>query len=274
MLRAEVEFPSVVAACYFQGRLGDLDKGEIGLRKPGIGRQLDLIRCVAASTHAATDPELTLKLLGELLMAPWYFERRGRIEQVASGGVFGYLGRLRRSGFYRPIYMTVRTFAEPVLNFVQDQHWLVKTVKEAPVSSDLLYRELMDRRLEPQLGGVIPIQQLVTHFREAFKLTATSAVPTVVHDPTGKEVVNTISSDGYENDMAKRLIELASLKRMLIPVRGVPVTALLVARRDDRGLRVFERVLCQGLRLNHEFTMFETLVPHRGEGAYKTWLLH
>jgi hypothetical protein len=156
--------------------------------------------------------------------------------------------------------MTVRTFAEPVLSFIQGHQRLIQAVKIAPETSDLLYRELAARRLEAQLGGFLPIQQLVALFREAFGLSPTPVVSSLVHGPTGKEALNSISSEGYENDMAKRLMELASLKRMLIPMRGVPVTAMLVARRDDRGRRVFERVLCQGLRLNKESTMFETLV--------------
>ncbi len=82
--------------------------------------------------------------------------------------------------------------------------------------------------------------------------------------------MNTISSEGYENDMAKRLIELASLRRMLIPVRGVPVTALLVTRRDDRGRHVFERVLCQGLRLNQAVTTFANLIQLQEEGEQQT----
>lgn len=263
MRGADIGFPSVVSGCYFQGRLSERGTFEIGLRKPGLGRELDLIRCVAGSASLDASPDLVVKLVGELLVAPWYMERRGGIEHVASGGVWGYLEKQRRSGYYRSVYMVVRGFAEAVLDFVRNEDLLLGGIKKSPASADLLYQELTRASLQPQLAGILSFQNLVSHLKEKFDLRPTKAQPTVIHSVTGEDVRNTVSSEGFENDMAKRLIELSSLKRILIPVRGVPVTALLITRQDQRGRKVFERVLCQGLRFNPESPTYETLVTRK-----------
>jgi hypothetical protein len=257
MARAEISFPNIIAACYFEGHLGAGNGSELGLRKHAIGRQLDLVRCIVSGATARSSPELALRLAAEVLTAPWYFEDRRRIGEVAKGGFYSYVADRRRSGYYRPIYMAARTFAPRLVAFARENEAVIRSVYGEVMVYDLILSELQTMAGQAQLGGVIPIPGLVDTLVDHFGLQPTPAVRSVFHAPTGQTVVNTVSSDGYEKDLAKRLIEIATLKRHLIPVLGVPVMAILVKNRAPQGDWVFKRIPCQGLRLNREPRTFE-----------------
>jgi hypothetical protein len=64
-------------------------------------------------------------------------------------------------------------------------------------------------------------------------------------------VINNVNVKGYENDFAKRLVELAVLKGALIPVSGVPAIRVL-KREVILDKQTFQRVGCQSFRLNTE----------------------
>jgi hypothetical protein len=255
MRGSQIQFPSIVSACYFQGRLNG---SELGLRKPAIGRQLDLIRCLSSGRVAREQPEQAALLIAEVLLAPWYYESRGRVGEVASDGFYQYLYRLRRSGYFRQLYMTVRFFADSVIAFAKDRQAVLLNAA-LPTATDLLLNEVKELAGSTS-GDVIPIQDLVQRLIHRFDLQPTATVDKVLHGPTGEEVVNSLSSAGFENDIAKRLMELAALKRLIIPVHGVPVMSILVSRTGPAGQRIFQRVLCQGFRLNPEPSTYQSII--------------
>jgi hypothetical protein len=252
MLRQSVTFPNIISACYFDAKV-KTERGyrKIGLRKQSIGRYLDTIRCIAQSLSASDLPELTVLLLDELMNAPYYYEYKGQ-GFVDPYGFYHHVIKRKDHNMYRQI-ADITVAVKDVLNMFINRN--VDQIREfygdSPRRIDLLYRCLLEIPKNSYEFEQLQVRTLINHMIRSFNLYPTQPLTSFKHTILNTEVINNVNVKGYENDFAKRLVELAVLKGALIPVSGVP--AIRVLKREvifDK--QTFQRVGCQSFRLNTE----------------------
>lgn len=247
-----LSFPSIISACYFSAKV-QTDRGQrqLGLRKESTGRYLDLIRCIAVSPLASELPELTIHLIIELLTAPYFFEMRGARGAVDSKGFSHYMYEKRSLQMYKDIARILGEIYQLTTDFWKNNKDQIQGFYgESSSRSDLLYRVLLESPASTyEMGDRMSIKGLIMYLIETFNITLTQPVKSFTHSILNVDVMNTVIVDGYENDLAKRLIEVAVLKSVLIPISGVPIVRVL---RQDALRGKFERVPSQSLRLCSE----------------------
>lgn len=262
MYREQITFPSIISACYFEGEV-KTERGfrKIGLRKQGVGRYLDIIRCLAQSQYAWSLPELTLVLIEELLIAPYYFERRGGRGIVDPYGFYHHIYEKRKNQIYTQIADIVISIRQITSEFLKKNYSTIKSFYRNDISKyDLLYRILLQTPLKVyEMGDLMGAKKLIEHLRNIFNLTPTQPFNKVKHTLTNQSIQNKVNISGYENDFAKRLMEIATLKRSLIPVSGVPMVRILV-KRIIADKHTYIRAACQNFRLNKENKFVEELI--------------
>ncbi len=96
---------------------------------------------------------------------------------------------------------------------------------------------------------------LVNHFIEKFLMVPSRPVPKIPLTTLNQSVNNSVDTSGYENDFAKRIIEIASLKRILIPKSGISIMWVLAPRLRNGSL-VADRVPCQSFIFNKDHTLY------------------
>lgn len=252
MLGQSLSFPNIISACYFSSKvLTDRGQRQLGLRKEATGRYLDLIRCAAHSPLASELPELTIHLIIEVLTAPYFFEMRGARGAVDSKGFHHYMYEKRNLQIYKGIAKIVGEIYQLAMDFWKNnKNQIQGFYGENPSRSDLLYRILLDSPINIfEMGDRISVKGLVRYLIESFNITLTQPVKSFRHSILNIDVTNTVSVNGYENDLAKRLIEIAVLKGALIPTSGVSIIRVL---RQDMLSGKFERVPSQSFRLSRE----------------------
>jgi len=249
MLGQSLLFPSIISACYFDAK-AKTERGErkLGLRKQSVGRYLDIIRCIAQSQFASDLPELTIGFITELLDAPYYFEMRGARGAVDPGGFYHHVFLKRKLQMYKRIAEIVEGIHHLSEAFIEDhRHRIMGFYGEAASKSNLLYRVLLSAPSSIyDMGELISVKGVVQYVIESFNLTPSQPIRSFRHDILNMDVVNSVTAGGYENDFAKRIIEVAVLKGALIPVSGVPIIRVLKSEPLRGG---FERVPCQNFRL-------------------------
>lgn len=244
----KIKFSTVIEACYFQGKV-KTDKGEreLGLKQTAAGRHLDLIRCVAASHYSNTLPELAMFLVRELIQAPFYY-KSGRFLRVSPSLITAMNGNLMHASStliekFNQVNRVATEFGVKQSAFIRE--FYLSDLR----NSDLIWRSIQEEL--PLKGAVASIsaKEMIVAMKRAFSLKPTSPPHSIKHSVLKQEVQNVGVVDGFENDMARRLIEMGTLKRMLIPVTGLPQMWLLVPRPKD-GKMGYDRVPCQNFTLN------------------------
>ncbi|MCX5672783.1 MAG: hypothetical protein NTU94_15810 [Planctomycetota bacterium] len=260
MYGEEVIFPNIISACYFDGRV-ETERGlrQIGLRKQGIGRALDTVRCVCQCPYACYLPELTVPLVQELLFAPAFFENRGQ-GTVDSQGIIGMIRSHKSSGFYKTIAEKTEAISALTCDITHRRSAQVKHLYgDDPSKSDLLYRVLLASPKEIFQLQLIVLRPLLQYLTRTFCLTPTEPLRRINHTKANRWVENSVCVAGYENDFAKRLVELAVLKRHLLPVGGVGVMTVLTMNQQG-GKKVFERTPVQNVHLNEDPSLVRPIV--------------
>jgi hypothetical protein len=254
MYREEITFPNIISACYFEGKIiTERSTRKIGLRKQAVGRYLDIIRCISQSGFRDSLPELTLLFIRELLIAPYFYLRRSREGVVNSKGFYNHIFENRRSGYYKPISNKLIPIAEKINTFVNEEASNIKKLYENnPAKYDLLYRVLMETPSEVYDMNLLITKRLIECLIDIFSLKPQQSIEQVRHNLTNQLVKNSVKTDGYENDLAKRIIEIAVLRRILIPVSGIPIMWVLTANVRD-GKMVYSRAQAQNFQLNKEY---------------------
>lgn len=262
MYRHDFEFPNVISACYFDANLAT-EKGtkKIGWRKQSIGRYFDLIRCLASSTGVQEVPELGVLLIKDVLAAPHYWEVEGGFRgttrnttfRVDSLGFEHYLSERKEGSIYRPLASFSEGISQLVDAFIRTYGPDIKEFYTGhELQRDLLHRvleELPDKAME--FGDRIVVKELIQYLVTRFGLQATPPVLSVYHPVLNVQAKNKVTSEGYPNDMAKRLVEVAVLKGLLTCTSGVPVIRVL-RTEYIRDRWTFQRVPCQNFRLNSD----------------------
>jgi hypothetical protein len=260
MYKQSVTFPSIISACYFDAEV-KTERGhrKIGLRKQSIGRYLDTIRCIAQSPYASELPELTILLLDELMNAPYFYEQRGE-GIVDPDGFYHHIVQRKSLQIYKQIAEITIAIKSTISTFI---HQYIDSIKKFygnnPKRFDLLYRCLLEIPENAYELNQLQVKTTINYLIDAFGLYPTQPLSSFKHDLLNTEVVNNVSAKGYENDFAKRLVELAVLKRALIPVTGVPVIHVL-KREVIRDKPTFQRVGCQSFRLNPDESFIHSYV--------------
>ncbi|MEM4407082.1 MAG: hypothetical protein QXS68_08585, partial [Candidatus Methanomethylicaceae archaeon] len=248
------EFPNVISACYFDALLntGKQTK-KIGLAKTSIGRYLDMIRCICQSTVAHELPELTLFLIEELLNAPYYYEKREGQGLVDPKGFYNHVFSRRTKTVYKQIAEVVVQIKNRVSSFINEYYHECRSFYgERPSHLDLLYRKLLEVPSNIfELGENLSVKGLLNYLIQLFSFSPTRPFGSFKHSIANVNVTNNIKVDGFENDFARRIIELGVLKGVLFPVSGVPVIRVLKRTVID-GKTSYERIGCQLLRINRD----------------------
>lgn len=253
-IRSEkVRFNTVVHACYFGGTV-ETDKGVrgVGLRKQGPGRYLDLVLGVASSPWAELLPEATTKLIDDLFNAPYFYGSRTGGSVHLRGFRHHVLVSCQGSqrGFWQPIGHVVLPLAKAIEEHLADQWDHIRSCYPTPDEElDVLWRML--NSIVAQHGGnsTLTVRQLVDALVQGLALAPTPPPTSIKHVGLQQTVMNNVSVEGYESDMAKRLVELCALKRTLTPVAGYAQMWVLTPIKRG-GEWTVKRSQCQTLRFN------------------------
>jgi len=245
----KIRFEDPIHACYFEGRV-ETDKGvkKVGMKQSGIGRYLDLIRCITNSPVANVLPELSMEFLWELLVAPYCYKPAKFWVIMKEGFV-----EAKRTA-HLPSSLT--DIISSIWNVVDHFHGENKDKIRSLYDNDIRKYDLLLRMIDEAVpsdahAATVSIKSLVNFFIDKFALVPTTPTPKVWHSTLNQWVQNIVTTSGYENDFAKRIIEIAVLKRMLIPVRGITIMWVLAPRYRDNKLTV-DRVPCQSFTYNRD----------------------
>ncbi len=245
-----VTFEDVIRACYFDGSL-DVDgrHKKVGLKQSAIGRYLDLIRCIVTSPLRNSLPELTLELTWEILAAPYCYKLRKfwSIERK------GFVSRARAH-----VHSSLSNIIDQIWDSANSFHMKYKNKIRTFYGNDARKYDLIFRiieEIETENGQMLNAKTLVDHFIEKFLMVPSRPVPKIPLTTLNQSVNNSVDTSGYENDFAKRIIEIASLKRILIPKSGISIMWVLAPRLRNGSL-VADRVPCQSFIFNKDHTLY------------------
>jgi hypothetical protein len=249
MYRMTYAFPNVMSACYFDAKV-QTEKGtrEIGLRKQSIGRYLDLIKSLCQSKFVSETPELLLILILELLVAPYYLEMRG-LGRVAEDGFWGDMKEKEKESSYKDVFKVVEPIYKIANDYVSANASSILQVYASPNQLELIYRVILNLPKKAfEMGDLIRVKSIIESFISEFGITQTEPIKKMRHSVTNTDIVNSVQT-GYEADMARRLIEIAVLKRELICTSGVGVIQVL-KQEVFREKPQYVRAKCQNFRIN------------------------
>ena len=249
MYRMSYTFPNVMSACYFDGKV-ETEKGtkEIGLRKQSTGRYFDLIKSLCQSRFASETPELLVSLILELMVAPYYLELRG-LGRVAEDGFWGDLKEKANESSYKDVFKIAETIYSLAEEFISKNSASIFQTYETPDLNELIYRVILDLPTNAfEMGDLIVVKKLIENMISQFSITQTEPIRKLRHSVTNTDIVNSVQQ-GYEPDMARRLVELAVLKRELFCTSGVGVIQVL-KQETFRDKKQFVRAKCQNFRID------------------------
>ncbi len=113
---------------------------------------------------------------------------------------------------------------------------------------------------------VFSIDELIKSIIDEFEIKPSQPTPKIKHSILNQWIENIVSVKDYENDMAKRLLEIAALKRMLIPKMGTVDMWILTPSKKTEGF-VAQRQPCQMLSFNKDTSLYIGIEQyHKKEG--------
>jgi len=248
---AEVTFEDVIRACYFDGSLevdGRLKR--VGLKQSAIGRYLDLVHSITSSPKASSLPELTLECIWEILAAPYCY-KSGKFWAIARKG----LPSIAKSAH---IHSSLSNIINQVWKCTNDFHMRYKNEIRTLYGDDARKYDLTFRIIEEiaaEKGQMLNVKTLVTCLIEKLLLAPLRPTPKIFHTTLNQWVNNSVDTSGYENDFAKRIIEIATLKRILVPQRGITIMWVLAPKYQNGNL-IADRVPCQSFIFNRDHTLY------------------
>lgn len=246
-----IPFENPIVACYFEGQ-ATTDKGirkKLGLKQQSVGRQLDLIRSVTMGHKGELQKEKVMLLIWEVFRAPYSY-KSGKFWRIMDGGFIELIKERQE----RPLEKIVARTWEIVAEYFSKYGAAVKNIYDKDVRKyDLLATSLL-RLNEEKRETVFTIDELIRFFIDEFEIRPSLPPQRIRHSILNQWVENTVSAN-YENDMAKRLLELSTLKRMLLPKMGtVDMWILAPSKKDD--IFIAQRQPCQMLSLNKDTGLY------------------
>jgi hypothetical protein len=247
MYNEKIRFEDPIRACYFEGR-AKTDKGlkKVGMKQPAVGRYLDLIRCVVVSSFAHTYPELNVEFIRELLAAPYCYKPT-KFWVVVKGG---FAGAERTAHLPKSLIEILSEIWALTDKFHKENGEKMRCLlNNDPRNYDLILRILDETIASDASATSVGVKHLLEKFIDRFPLLPLQPTSKIWHSTLNQWIQNMVKTSGYEYDLARRIVEIAVLKRMLIPVRGVTVMWVLAPRFTENKL-VVDRVPCQSFTYN------------------------
>jgi len=242
-----ITFEDVIHACYFDGVVEiEGRQKRVGLKQSAIGRYLDLIRCVVISPVANSLPELSLEFIWELLAASYSY-KRGKFIVIERHG-FASIPKVAH------VHSSLGNTITEIWKWVNNFHIKYKNTIRASYGNDVRKYDLTYRIVEKIVlaaGETLNVKTFVKGLVDMFVMSPLKPTPKIFHTTLNQWVRNSVDTSGYENDFAKRIIEIATLKRILIPQRGITIMWVLAPRYEDGKLKA-DRVPCQSFIFNKD----------------------
>jgi len=246
-----VSFDNPIVACYFEGR-ATTDRGQkkLGLKQQSIGRQLDLIKNLTRGHIAEHHKEKIPLLIWEVFKAPYSY-KSGKFWRIIDGGFIELIKERQE----RDIEKLVLKIWELVNQYYNECAITVRTLCDMDIKKYDLFSMLLFKLAEEKDKSVFSIDELIKSTIDEFEIKPSQPPPRIRHGILNQWIENIVSIKDYENDMAKRLLETATLKRMLIPKMGTVDMWILTPSKKNEGF-VAQRQPCQMLSFNKDANLF------------------
>ncbi|MBT9145625.1 MAG: hypothetical protein DDT40_01547 [candidate division WS2 bacterium] len=257
-----ISFENPVVACYFEGR-ATTDRGQkkLGLKQQSIGRQLDLIKNLTIGHVAEFHKEKILLLIWEVFKAPYSY-KPGKFWRIIDEG-FIELIKERQERDIEKLAMKIWELVNQYYNKFASP---IKTIYNMDVKKYDLLAMLLFQLAEGNNKTVFSIDELIKSIIDEFEIKPSQPTPKIKHSILNQWIENIVSVKDYENDMAKRLLEIAALKRMLIPKMGTVDMWILTPSKKTEGF-VAQRQPCQMLSFNKDTSLYIGIEQyHKKEG--------
>lgn len=255
-----IMFEDPIVASYFEGQ-ATTDKGarkKLGLKQQSVGRQLDLIKSLAIGHVSEPHKEKVMLLIWEVFAAPYSY-KSGKFWRIMDGG-FIELIKERQD---RPLEKLVIKIWNVVNDYYCRHAAKVWGIYDNDVSKYNLLSMSLIRLNEEKGKMVFSIDELIKFFIDEFGISPSIPQRRIRHSILNQWIENIISARDYENDMAKRLLELATLQRMLMPKMGTVEMWILVPSKKNGILRA-RRQPCQILSFNRDIGLYLNIKDYYG----------
>lgn len=246
-----ISFENPVIACYFEGR-ATTDRGQkkLGLKQQSVGRQLDLLKNLISGHIAELHKEKILLLVWEVFRAPYSY-KPGKFWRIIDGGFIELIKERQE----RVLEKLIINIWEIVNQYHDKFATAIKTVYGMDTRKYDLLSMLLFRLAEEKNKIVFSIDELIQSIIDEFEIKPSQPIPRIKHSILNQWIKNIISSKDYENDMAKRLVEVTTLKRMLILKRGTVDMWILTPSKENQKF-VAQRQPCQMLLFNKDTNLY------------------
>ena len=246
-----VSFDNPIVACYFEGR-ATTDRGQkkLGLKQQSIGRQLDLIKNLTRGHIAEHHKEKIPLLIWEVFKAPYSY-KSGKFWRIIDGGFIELIKERQE----RDIEKLVLKIWELVNQYYNECAITVRTLCDIDIKKYDLFSMLLFKLAEEKDKSVFSIDELIKSIIDEFEIKPSQPTQKIRHSILNQWIENIVSVKGSENDMAKRLLEIAALKRMLIPKMGIADMWILTPSKKNEGF-VAQRQPCQMLSFNRDTDLY------------------
>ncbi len=256
-----IAFDNPIVACYFEGR-ATTDRGmkKLGLKQSSIGRQLDLIKNLTRGHIADHHKEKIPLLIWEVFKAPYSY-KSGRYWRIIDGGFIDLIKEHQE----RDIEKLVLAMWELTSKYYNEYATPVRTLCDMDIKKYDLFSILLFVLAEEKNKAIFSIDELIKYIINEFEIKITQPIPKIRHSILNQWIENIVSIKDYENDLAKRLLEISTLKRMLIPKMGtVDMWILTPSKKTDRF--VAQRQPCQMLTFNKDARLFIGIEEYQKKG--------
>jgi hypothetical protein len=250
-----VSFDNPIVACYFEGR-ATTDRGQkkLGLKQQSVGRQLDLIKNLAIGHITELHKEKILLLMWDIFKSPYSY-KPDKFWRIVNGGFIELIKERQK----RDLEKLVVKIWELVNQYYNEYAVAVKTVFGMDIKKYDLLSILLFQLAEEKDKSVFSIDELIKFIIDEFEIKPSQPIPRIRHSILNQWIENSFWLEkkwqSSDNDMAKRLLETATLKRMLIPKMGtVDMWILTPSKKNERF--VAQRQPCQMLSFNEDANLF------------------
>jgi len=259
-----ISFENPITACYFEGK-ATTDRGQkkLGLKQPTVGRQLDLIKNLTRGHIADLHKEKILLLIWKIFKAP-YLYKSGKFHRIMDGGFIELIKERQKRDVNKLSIEIWKLCNQYYIKYAPT----IKAIYGMDVKKYDLLAILLFQLAEEKNKLVFSIDELIKFIIDEFEIKPSQQIPKIKHSILNQWIENIISIKDYENDMAKRLLEIATLKRILIPRMGtVDMWILTPSKKDERF--VAQRQPCQMLSFNKETSLYISIEKYHKKEEQK-----
>lgn len=219
------------------------------MKQQSIGRQLDLIKNLTRGHIAEHHKEKIPLLIWEVFKAPYSY-KPDKFWRIINGG-FIELIRKRQGREIEKLVIKIWELANQYYNKFATT---IKSIYGMDSKKYDLLSMLLFQLAEEKNKSVFSIDELINFIIDEFEIKPSQPTQKIRHSILNQWIENIVSVKGSENDMAKRLLETATLKRMLIPKMGTVDMWILTPKKNERF--VAQRQPCQMLSFNKDSSLF------------------